>query len=435
MSVSVKEPVCNIARKLSDYENMLQIVNHPKNFLQIGNKRINPFHELSLSHGLPALCALYGEMSEHYPDEDWDALGHQYMKRIGEQINQNGFSSLSMFTGLTGVALAAVCLSKEGKRYQKFIANINIVIEEKMEEIITNLKQKSYPNMDDYDAISGVAGIAGYCLLFPEEMKKTITLILKYIIDLSQDKEMEDLRIPGWYILPEHAFSEREKRNWPSGFINIGLSHGIPALLIILCNAKKLNIYTGGLDECIQKIADFLIKFQIKDEIGVYWGTHVSLEEYYQGTVLNKNTRDAWCYGTPGVAYSLLIAGKTLNNQTYIDCAIRGMELASKRLYDIFSPSFCHGLAGVAYICNRFYEETNISDFRQTALTLANDIMKYYNKEYPFGFKNIEGSEKGKEYYDYVGLIDGTAGILLTLLAIQNGKKTPWDSAFLLSKV
>lgn len=246
---------------------------------------------------------------------------------------------------------------------------------------------------------------------------------------------MEDLRIPGWYILPEHAFSEREKRNWPSGFINIGLSHGIPALLIILCNAKKLNIYTDGLDECIQKIADFLIKFQIKDEIGVYWGTHVSLEEYYQGTVLNKNTRDAWCYGTPGVAYSLLIAGKTLNNQTYIDCAIRGMELASKRLYDIFSPSFCHGLAGVAYICNRFYEETNISDFRQTALTLANDIMKYYNKEYPFGFKNIEGSEKGKEYYDYVGLIDGTAGILLTLLAIQNGKKTPWDSAFLLSKV
>jgi len=61
--------------------------------------------------------------------------------------------------------------------------------------------------------------------------------------------------------------------------------------------------------------------------------------------------------------------------------------------------------------------------------------MKYYNKEYPFGFKNIEGSEKDKEYYDYVGLIDGTTGILLTLLAIQNGKKTPWDSAFLLSKV
>lgn len=61
--------------------------------------------------------------------------------------------------------------------------------------------------------------------------------------------------------------------------------------------------------------------------------------------------------------------------------------------------------------------------------------MEFYNDEFPFGFKNIEGSEENREYYDYVGLIDGTAGILLTLLAIQNSKKTPWDCAFLLSEV
>ncbi|MED0677335.1 lanthionine synthetase C family protein [Aneurinibacillus thermoaerophilus] len=435
MNVSVKELVCNIAKKLSDYENMKCIVNHPNNYIKIGNRSINPFNELSLSHGLPALCALYGELSEQYPDEDWDVLGHQYMKRIGEQINQNGFSSLSMFSGLAGIGLAAVCLSKEGKRYQNFISNTNQIIDERIESIIDYLKQKQYPNMDDYDAISGVAGIASYCMLFPQEMEKSISLILKYIVDLCQDKQIEDIKAPGWYIPPENYFSERDKRNWPDGFFNIGLSHGIPALLIVLCNAKKLNIYVDGQDECIKKIADFLIKFRIKEENEAYWGTHVSLEEYKKGSILNKNTRDAWCYGTPGVAYSLLIAGKTLNNQSYIDCAVSGMEIASKRLYDIYSPSFCHGLSGVAYICNRFYEETNLSYFRETALKLANDIMEFYNDEFPFGFKNIEGSEENRVYYDYVGLIDGTAGILLTILAIQNGKKTPWDCAFLLSEV
>lgn len=329
MSVSLKELVCNVAKKLSDYENIKRIINHPSNYIKIGNRSINPFNELSLSHGLPALCALYGELSEQYPNEGWDVLGHQYMKKIGKQINQHGFSSLSMFTGLAGVGLAAVCLSKGGERYQNFISNINQVIEERIEEIIDYLKQKPYPNMDDYDAISGVAGIASYCLLFPQEMKKSITLILKYIVDLSQDKQIEDIKAPGWYIPPENSFSEMEKRNWPSGFFNIGLSHGIPALLIVLCNAKKLNIYVDGQDECIQKLADFLIKFQIKDENGAYWGTHVSLEEYKNGSVLNKNTRDAWCYGTPGVAYSLLITGKTLKNQSYIDCAVSGMKLAS----------------------------------------------------------------------------------------------------------
>ncbi|ABO65652.1 lantibiotic biosynthesis protein [Geobacillus thermodenitrificans] len=435
MSISMKALVCNLAKKLSDYENMKRIVNHPSNYIKIGNKTINPFNELSLSHGLPALCALYGELSEQYPDEGWDLLGHQYMKKIGEQMNQHGFPSLSMFTGLAGIGLAAVCLSKGGKRYQNFISTINQVIEERIGEMIEYLKQKPYPNMDDYDAISGVAGIASYCLLFPQEMKKSITLILKYIIDLSQDKQMEDINVPGWYIPPMNAFSDTERRKWPSGFFNIGLSHGIPALLIVLCNAKKLNIYVHGQDECIQRIADFLMKFQIKDENGSYWGTHVSLEEYKNGSVLNKDTRDAWCYGTPGVAYSLLIAGKTLNNQSYIDCAVSGMKLASKRLYNIFSPSFCHGLSGVAYICNRFYEETNISDFKEAACKLVDDIIKFYNEEFPFGFKNIEESEGSTKYYDYVGLIDGTAGILLTILAIQNSKKTPWDCAFLLSEV
>ncbi|MEK4165235.1 MULTISPECIES: lanthionine synthetase LanC family protein [Anoxybacillus] len=118
-----------------------------------------------------------------------------------------------------------------------------------------------------------------------------------------------------------------------------------------------------------------------------------------------------------------------------MDCAVSGMKLASKRLYNIFSPSFCHGLSGVAYICNRFYEETNISDFKEAACKLVDDIIKFYNEEFPFGFKNIEESEGSTKYYDYVGLIDGTAGILLTILAIQNSKKTPWDCAFLLSEV
>lgn len=211
MIVSLKELVCIVAKKLSDYENMKRIINHPSNYIKIGNRSINPFNELSLSHGLPALCALYGELSEQYPNEGWDVLGHQYMKKIGKQINQHGFSSLSMFTGLAGVGLAAVCLSKGGERYQNFISNINQVIEERIEEIIDYLKQKPYPNMDDYDAISGVAGIASYCLLFPQEMKKSITLILKYIVDLSQDKQIEDIKAPDGIFLLRILFRKWKK--------------------------------------------------------------------------------------------------------------------------------------------------------------------------------------------------------------------------------
>lgn len=435
MDISVKELVCNIAEKLSDYEKMKSIVNQPNNFIKIGNKTINPYNDLSLSHGLPALCALYGELSEQYPDGEWDKIGHRYMMRIGEQINQYGFTSLSMFSGLSGIGLAATCLSKKGTRYQNFISNINNIISEKAYGIIEYLKMKRFPNMEDYDSITGLAGIASYSMLFPKEMEKTISGILEYIVELCQDKQIGELQVPGWFIPPENYFSERDRSISSDGFFNIGLSHGIPALLIILSNAKELNIYVDGQDECIKKLAEFLIKYRIKEGDKVYWGTHVTLEEFEKGTIINKYTRDAWCYGSPGVAYSLLIAGKTLENQSYIDFAVNGLEMASNRLYDIYSPSFCHGLSGVAYICQRFFEETNIDYFRKRSLELANDILGFYKEEYPFGFKNIEDSEGEKKYYDYVGLIDGTAGVLLTLLAIINGKKNSWDSAFLLSEV
>ncbi|MGG3835223.1 hypothetical protein ABEV40_17225, partial [Geobacillus thermocatenulatus] len=65
-------------------------------------------------------------------------------------------------------------------------------------------------------------------------------------------------------------------------------------------------------------------------------------------------------------------------------------------------------------------------------LFIPNPIQRY--PIYLVLHKILDGTRKAKDY-NYVGLIDGTAGILLTILAIQNSKKTPWDCAFLLSEV
>lgn len=432
---SIKDMICNTAIKLSDYEKLKNIVNNKKNYIQIEEMEINPFNEMALSHGIPALCILYGELNEQYPNEDWDIIGHDYMKKLGQIIQDQGFSSLSMFSGISGIGLSAVCMSKGGERYNSFISDINSVMKESIPSFINTIEQKEYASMEDYDIISGICGIANYCMLFPNEMKNELILILNYIIQLCQDKEVENSMVPGWYISSENQFLEVDKKNWPKGCFNIGLAHGIPSLLIALCNAKKLNIYVEGQNECIKKISDFLIKFRIEEEEKVYWGTHISLEEYKSETITNKNTRDAWCYGTPGVAYSLLLSGKSLKNQIYIDYAIRGMEASSERLQDIYSPTFCHGLSGIAYICHRFYEITNLDKFKTLALDLSDQILEFYSENIPFNFNNIEGDKKNRDYYDYVGMIDGVVGTLLTIISIQIGKKTPWDYAFSLSEV
>ena len=94
----------------------------------------------------------------------------------------------------------------------------------------------------------------------------------------------------------------------------------------------------------------------------------------------------------------------------------------------IYSPTFCHGYIGVAYIYWRFYEMTGIIEFEKYANQLSDKIWEFYSENNPFGFKDIEYIGSTHQ----IGLLSGVVGILLPLLAIYGYKETKWDNAFML---
>ena len=55
----------SISKKLTDYDFVKNIIKDNK--IIIDEVEINYFNELSLSHGIPSLCMLYGELNEIYP--------------------------------------------------------------------------------------------------------------------------------------------------------------------------------------------------------------------------------------------------------------------------------------------------------------------------------------------------------------------------------
>ncbi|MNJ27783.1 Nisin biosynthesis protein NisC [compost metagenome] len=429
--------VKSIGRKLSDYDYLRQVSNEESNYLETESGLINPFQELSLSHGLPSLCMLYGEMNEHYPEEGWDRIGHQYMQRIGQQLEEEGVQSLSMFTGAAGIGLSALCISKQRRRYSSFISSINELIANSIDPLLEQIQSRQDLYMQDYDPISGVTGVAAYTLLFHNDsnfpvMKEINRKIVNYIIHVCQDKECNGKLVPGWYISAANQFSEVDKLRWPNGCFNIGLAHGIPSLLITLCDSYLKGIKEEGQLDSIRKLADFLLQSRIESEGQYYWGTHISIEEYNDLTVTSTYTRDAWCYGTPGVAYSLLAAGKALQDDKYLTPAVESMKRAAVRQQEIYCPTFCHGLSNLAMISKHFYSVTKDAEFLQITSSLTEQMMSYYNEELPFGFQTVDKKTGIEKLYDYVGLIDGVTGVALTLLAVNKDKKTPWDSAFLL---
>lgn len=426
----IKEVAYDTAIKLFDYNKVLEAAKNGNSYIEIEGKKINRFDELSLSEGIPSLCILYGELNEQYPEDGWDIKGHEYIKKIGQLLEENPHSMLSMFSGMSGIGLAAVCLSKNGTRYIQFINTINEIIKEGLEEHLNYLKSKFSVDVYDYDAISGISGVLNYCMLFKDEMNKEINLILQYIVELCEDKEIMGMMLPGWYIKAENQFSKQERKIYKEGCFNLGLSHGVPSLLVNLCNAEKLNIRVKGQYEMIDKISKFLFDFKVDGEEGYGWDYSISLNDYKNRIRNSQNARDAWCYGTPGVAYSLFLAGQILNNKEYMNYAIEAMKIAGRRLKGAVSPTFCHGYSGIAYISNKFYELTNINEFKNIAVELSDKIISLYNEENIFNFVDIVYENGKTRCCDSTGLLEGAAGIILTLLAIEKGRKTPWDTAF-----
>lgn len=416
------EIIKKIAINLSDYEWIMKVMKSPENKQMYNEKEIPVYDEVTLSHGLPAICLLFSELSNKFPEEEWDIKAHELLIRLKDDIECGKVRDLSMFSGYAGIGLCIESLSKNGTRYERFIKGINEIISETFEKYIEDLYKAKFCFMRDYDIISGVSGILSYTLN-QNELGRINEEIKNYLIFRCQDISLEKESVPGFYIPMENQFLEEDKKVFKNGNFNLGMAHGIPGILVSLCKIYSRK-REDKIEKAIRKCADFLVRFL--DETEVRWGAYVSFEAYCEGKIKSVVTRDAWCYGTPGVSYALYIAGRSTKEERYKDIAIRAMLSVTKNLQGIYSPTFCHGFAGVAYIFLRFYQMTNIKEFQIFAEFLKNEIWKYYNQTYPVGFRNIEHLQST----DQIGLLSGVSGILLVLLAFEDIHKTRWDAAF-----
>lgn len=414
-----------IAMNLSSYENMVKTLNRPDNAQIIDKKVLSIYEEVTLSHGLPAICMLYSELSFFFPDEGWDLKAHIYLEKIREKIECGQVYDLSMFSGYAGIGLAVDCLSQNGVRYKNFSNYVNSYIKETITGFLSQLYESQYCYMRDYDVISGVSGILGYTVL-QEDLTEVSKELGSYLIYRCRKMEYGNIVIPGFYIPQNNQFLADDKKKFGNGNFNMGLSHGVPGILLALCLLKEKGIEVEGLCEAIKVCADFLYDFIDMDKMR--WGAYLDLEDYCNNISGELHTRDAWCYGSPGVSYALYIGGMVLGEEKYTKLSVEVMENVMKDLQSIESPTFCHGLSGVSYIFWRFYELTGKTKFKESTECMIDEIWGFYKAEYTFGYKDIEYNSCTEQ----VGLLSGVPGILLPLMAMGGTRYTRWDYAFML---
>lgn len=431
------------AREFDDIKALISYITEDiKNYpLEIQEWYYN-FSYFELGNGLLGNCILLGEMDSLYPDEGFDLIAHKILS-LG--INREMISKIdnpALWAGLSGICWTIQSLSKNFSRYTSILEQcetmLKPLIKNKLIIAFENL-EKSNVRMTDYDLIEGLSGIVIYLATVKDRDKEFNNLfneIMDYFIALCDYNHIDNEFIPRWHIKTDNQFLESEKKAFPEGNFNLGHAHGMSGVL------SALSLYY---DECTEKekiataivtLVDWFIDNRIEDENYTYWEKKMPLTNY-----LNKNKpiyndlNFSWCYGDFTIIRSIWLAGRALKNDKIKDLAISYFESLKNNLDLVIfsSPTYCHGYAGALHILMVMKNDTGLKLFDEMAQYYLTRLIGTFDKNFKFGFRDVEQLNSEIFAFDKTGFLTGASGIYLVLLDYVNkSSKSNWQSLFLL---
>ena len=400
---------------------------------QTGYPRSVRWRPEGLWQGYAGLAVLWSAVDAAFPDEGWDAVGRDHLRLAVRAAEEQRRPTSGLSAGLAGLAAAAWSLSRNGTRYRGLLTTLDAALVELVAaETAWVLDHRPFGiEAARLDVISGLSGAGRYLLLRRADpaCRAALEGVLRSLVLLTRDVD----GVPRWHTPPQYLPDGRTQAAYPGGNLNCGLAHGIPGPLALLSLAATHGVVVSGQMGAIRGTAAWLHDQQIVDDWGVNWPTAVPLGPAAPPQAAATGSRAAWCYGSPGVARALWLAGAAVDESAYRDLAVSAMEAVYRRpvpARHIDSPTFCHGAAGLLQVTLRFASETALPLFVEAADALLGQVRAAYEPGSRLGYRNLEPSG-GR--VDQPGLLDGAAGVALVLLAASSPVEPSWDALFLLS--
>ena len=230
--------------------------------------------------------------------------------------------------------------------------------------------------------------------------------VLAYLVRLTHPVPAPDpagRAAPGWWTsdLPAGA----SKDVFAGGHADLGAAHGISGPLALLSLAALHHIRVPGHDEAIGRIWTWLDRQRQVGPAGVWWPQRITLPELRAGRVTEQTGpgRPSWCYGTPGLARAQQLAGLALGDTARQDLAEHALHDAvtdPTQLAALSDLSLCHGWAGITATVWAAARDARHPGLAAQLPTLVGHLAERASTLPPD---------------PPVGLIDGAAGVALTL--------------------
>jgi lantibiotic modifying enzyme len=327
-----------------------------------------------------------------------------------------------LYSGFTGVAWTLAHLSDADDRADD---NQFTIIDDSLAAF---LEQRA--DAYEYELINGLVGLGVYTV---ERLPSpTAQALLAQIIDRMDRRSLQTPDGITWWT-PAQELPAHERAEFPGGYANIGVSHGMPGVIGLLAQAVCRGVAVQQSVRLLSGAVEWLLAQRLHANADAHFGYHV-------GAVgASEPARLAWCYGDLGIAAVLLAAAQATGESTWRREAIQIARTAAARTTleasGVEDAGLCHGAAGVAHLFNRMYQATGDPVLLHAAQHWIAATLQMHSDEHGVGgfpARQTRGPQAG-QWVDDPGFLEGAAGVGLALLAATTSIAPQWDRLLLCS--
>ena len=241
------------------------------------------------------------------------------------------------------------------------------------------------------------------------------------------------ITLPGGVAWKDH-FSGSSQQHQDQDLFNLGLAHGVPAIIAVLARCHEKGITPELVTPLIESSMQWLKGTQ--NTAGLpgqsMYPVMMNAANKPMGEI---HSRLGWCYGDLGIAATLQGTGRRLQKSGYQDDAFRVFHhIATHRNAKngaVHDACLCHGSAGIAHILQQAGLAANDTQLLGAAREWLEITLKMNAwPDGPAGYKFYHHPH----YINSHNILEGIAGIGLSLISFVDTRINPaWGECLLIA--
>jgi lantibiotic biosynthesis protein len=425
------EIVADLAQRLADPATVAASATREGNLDHLpGGDPIHPWSGLTLGEGHPGVALLYAELSRD--DPAYRKTAHAHLAAATRALTT--VPGAGLFAGVPSLAFAARAARCDPHDYAAMLGKLDSQVIKRVQELITTEAERlgagrAGTSMAAYDVIVGLAGLGRYLLLRDGRYERLLRDVLACLVRLTDPVRVHGHTVPGWWVPGPPG--PGQERHCPRGHFNVGLAHGICGPLALFALAEEADVAVPGQRDAATRIVTWLLQRLFG---GCRWPGVIDFDSEVRGAGQEPaGGRAAWCYGTPGVARAIFLAGRALGRPDWRRTAVAALAGVLDLPNPLGDCGLCHGWAGLLQITWRMARDGDDLRLAGHVPRLAARVIDGHDPELPFGYR-YANTPPGAWAPHRAGFLEGAAGIALALhtYATDTVPAAGWDAALLL---